>query len=228
MREAIAAATGRPPPPVVPAPVVYDYGQTRALQWLPLLDALDVLVPDPVSSVLPPTLEDAGQGCVHRVAAGQHASLCVNCCTPQWVLPALHPRHRSGVAVYAATLPAALLAQGRQLYVGTAVRDFATIYIQQQPVARIDRTTAHDALAVNLSASDLRDASSVNLSASVDRQDVHQDVVDQRMDIVVEAMGHNTFFDASYPNRAFDSKGLVKPLALNGAAATSVLLMAIV
>lgn len=62
MRDAITAATGRPPPPVVPAPVVYDYGQTHALQWLPLLDVLDVLVPEPVESFMPPTLEDAGQG----------------------------------------------------------------------------------------------------------------------------------------------------------------------
>ena len=112
--------------------------------------------------------------------------------------------HRSGVAVYAATLPASLLKQGSQLYVGTAVRDFASIYIDQIPVARIDRTTAHDALAVNL-------------SASVD-QNVDQDMADQRMHVVVEAMGHNTFFDSSYPNGAFDLKGLVRPLALNGAA----------
>lgn len=99
--------------------------------------------------------------------------------------------------MYATTLPASLLAQGTQLYVGTAVRDFAGIYIDRKPIARIDRTTAHDALAVNL-------------SANVDH------AVDQRMHVVVEAMGHNTFFDASYPNGAFDLKGLLQPLALNG------------
>ncbi len=62
MREAIMHATGITPPPVVPAPVVYDYGQTRALRWLPLLDVLDVLVSTPVYSDLPMALEDCGQG----------------------------------------------------------------------------------------------------------------------------------------------------------------------
>lgn len=76
MRAAIAEATGRPPPPVVPAPVLYDYGLTRALQWLPLLDVLDVLVPRPVHSHLPPTLEDAGQGCVVYCKC-KSACLCV-------------------------------------------------------------------------------------------------------------------------------------------------------
>lgn len=106
--------------------------------------------------------------------------------------------------MYVATLPAALLQQGTQLYVGTAVRDFASIYIDGRPIARIDRTTAHDALAVNL-------------STSVDHV-----AVDRRMHVVVEAMGHNTFFDAvSYPNGAFDLKGLVRPLTLNGVPLTN-------
>ncbi len=144
--------------------------------------------------------------------------------TPHTHTPIRTHTHRSGVAVYTTSIPTSLLQQGAQLYVGTAVRDFATIYLNNTTrVARVDRTTAHDALVLPLPMVGEEEEDGGHDGEedqhTQQKQQQHAQHKQQQhvpMHVVVEAMGHNTFFDHKYPNNAFDLKGLLTPLALNG------------